>query len=136
MATIEERKKRLGVVKYLIAKSKDSNDLTKKICLFLLDKSDLLSKTLRLKIVPDEKLSQDAVKAISYGMHNMLSSNDSTHLSEILELYDTPYRFFFNYERIKNETFCTNIWLSFKSYDNLAEKVEFDLSAIESVDLV
>jgi hypothetical protein len=125
----------INALKYLIFKSKDADLETKKICFALIDASERFTKPVYFT----SNMSDE-----SYGTHNMVSANGSTHLTEILQAMSTEFIFsthqgFFasvgNFVCImKNgEKNTLTIWLSNTRYDNSA--VEIKKEDVEKLEL-
>jgi len=123
----------IKALKYLILKSKDAGLETKKICFALIDGSEGLTKSVFFTCN-----SKDA----QYGLHDMVSSNGTTHLQEIMKSVGTEMIFsnhggYFDAEGIFNshlkegEDYTHTLWLSKNRYDKTA--LELTKECVEKI---
>lgn len=90
--------KQISALRYLIFKSKDGNELTKKILAFLVEQSHGLSEEVCLTLVEDrEGYTAEEIRDAAVGVDEMLSSNRRTHLHEILQAMGRNFRFCIHY---------------------------------------
>ncbi len=75
----------LDALKYLILVSKDGEVLAKKILLHLIAHSERLTKEVCLTVIEGrEGFTSEEIEKAAYGVHDMQSSNGTTHLSEVM----------------------------------------------------
>lgn len=87
-------KKQVEAIQYLIIASKDASDIAKKLCLFLIEQSENLTKKVCTSIKLEDGFSKEEISAIHEGVCNMKCKHGSTHLSEgILDICGVDYRF-------------------------------------------
>lgn len=115
----------INALKYLIFMSKDAGPETKKACFAMIDASERFTKAVYFT---------GNTKDIQYGVHNMVSSNGTTYLDEILKaigikfLFSHHHGYFissgnFNPEYKNGENHTHTIWLSNERYDKFATEV-------------
>ena len=119
----------INVLKYLITKSKDAGEKTKKACLALIDASQDLSRPVYFT---------GYSKDIAFGVHEMVSTHGSTYLNEIMRLMSTNWSFSHHggyhekttqmfVGRMKDDCKYTHtIWLSPIRYDSKAIGISSD----------
>jgi hypothetical protein len=135
--------KQLQALKYLIIKSKDASDFSKRICFFLLDKSDLLTKPVCTTIIENKEISREQVNDFNHGNHDMRSFGGSTHLHALMGVTGSPFYFSGHcghYSKgglwdTTSDEYSGTIWLSPISYDHHAHKLIFDIKVIDSISL-
>lgn len=125
---------------YLISVSKDINKPAKRVVLWLLYKTDRLTKPVCLCM--NEKVCGKLAENVSFGVHDMSSCNGTTHLGSLVKLTGSKFVFWHHcgvYSKggkyDPRGGGCT-IWISPNSYDDKAEQVVLDLKAINNVKLV
>jgi len=126
----------INALKYLIFMSKDAGPETKKICFALIDASERFKKPVYFT---------GNTKDAQFGVHDMVSSNGTTHLSEILKTVGLKFRFshhdgffvsggnFFQSRFRKGEKHTHTIWLSETCYDRFASEIKKE--DVEKVEL-
>jgi hypothetical protein len=77
--------KQLKALRYLITQSKDASFIAKEVAIFFLNNSESLTKDVYACFTPASGFSKIEVKEIHNGIHNMLSSNGSTFLTQIFQ---------------------------------------------------
>src|SRR3989344_7938377 len=86
--------KQIKALKYLMFKSRDGNDLVKRILVFLINSSKELTEQVSVSLMEDrEGYSRDEVGEVGHGLHDMISSNGSTHLNELMTAVGTELHF-------------------------------------------
>ena len=73
--------KQINALKYLINQSKDANNLTKKVCFFLLDKSNFLTEEVCIYVTTSKGFTEPETRQVSKGVHDMQSAQLSTQLN-------------------------------------------------------
>ena len=136
--------KQIAALKHLILHSKDADELTKKICFFLIEKSELLSRNVLVELLESKAQPKQSLKQVSYGIYNMDSSDGQTHLSEILFAMGTQFRFEFSTAQYPDNKqygdycnkYCVSVWFSSNPVDReSSKKIPFASKAIESIKL-
>lgn len=138
-------KKQVDALKYLILRSKDASELTKKILFFLLEQSNLLRKAVYTSVVEtkDGFSKENAIETYN-GVHDMKSSQAFTHLNEIMVAMGSDFLFYVHagayqadgefkeYEKILSYT----VWLSDKRYDGTAKRIDIKKDTLDEMVLV
>ncbi len=133
-------------MEYLIIKSKDSSEFLKQVCLLLIDRSVLLSKAVCIEL-SEPRLFKDLIQMGARGIHDMHSSQLSTHLDAVMNAMCTNFHFSHHVGHYDEEgkflshnsgayKFAYTIWLSSKTRDHSAEKIRYDYETIKLIDLV
>lgn len=90
--------KQISALKYFIYKSKDCPDLTKRVVWYLIDQSAQLTEEVCLTLYADCLVWQrDEVEQAARGMHDLQSSNGTTHLHALLSLMGCDLDFSYHY---------------------------------------
>ncbi len=130
--------KQVQGLRYLIINSKDSSELTKRICLFLIDSSKGLTKSLVISINTKNGFSKKELGIIMDEVHNMKSANGSTFLNEICTAMGTKFRLSYcmgtGTPRKKVMTSRT-FWWSPENYDHKAHNIEVSRKEIDKIEL-
>jgi hypothetical protein len=128
--------KQIAALKYLIQKSNDSDELTKKICFLLIERSESLSKSVVISITESAEYSSLQIKQVSEGISGMNNPHGTTNLRHILKAMDAQCVFSAHCNLDDaNDRYCIHIWLSPQYHDIEAEKVAFTVKEIELVAL-
>ncbi|MEK7570196.1 MAG: hypothetical protein AAB515_02040 [Patescibacteria group bacterium] len=78
-------KQTILTLKYLISKSKDGDDIAKRILFFLIDNSNGLTEQVSMTLTQDhDGYTKDEIHTAAHKLDYMRSSNGTTHLSEIM----------------------------------------------------
>ena len=134
--------KQFEALKYLIIQSADATEIAKKVCFFLIDKSDNFQKNVRLSATPELGFSKEEVRKIHNGVHDMNSSNADTHMNALFALMGSDYGFQYCQGQYDGEKFVSNansvtIWLKPTSdFINPSEKVDLKKQDLEKVELI
>lgn len=84
----------ISALRWIIFHSKDGNELTKRIMVFLIDSSERLTKEVYISLAPDrEGYNTSEIIIASHNIHNMNSDNCSTHINTILRAMGSEFRF-------------------------------------------
>ncbi len=137
--------KQVEAIKYLILHSKKVSGFAKKICLLLLERSELLTKPISISIIELENgyLRSHAEKMYN-GIHDMCSPNEDTHLNALMLAAGSDFSFSTHsgsYDgkgklvELSGKTSYT-AWLSPTRYDTNAEKIDTELETVRNIALV
>lgn len=86
-------RRQLVALKYLVARSKDGNDIAKRILWALIDGSHGLRESVAISLVADrEGFSASEIFEAGMKTSDFLSCNGSTHIDQILAAMGTPFR--------------------------------------------
>lgn len=76
--------KQIAALKYMIFRSKDGTELSKRILAFLIEESKGLTRSVCLTLMEGrEGYTADEIQTAAHGVSDMLSGNGTTHLHEI-----------------------------------------------------
>jgi hypothetical protein len=90
--------KQIAALKYLITKSKQGNDLVKKILWLLIDASENLTRPVSISLVEKESgFTADELRSAAISWKTMVSCNLTTHLHALCELAGTNLFFSAHY---------------------------------------
>ncbi|MBI5076936.1 hypothetical protein HZB94_00955 [Candidatus Falkowbacteria bacterium] len=129
-------------LKAAIINSKDSHDFAKKTILWLIEKSQRLTKSVALSFIANVKQGRFAC----FGVHDMVSANCTTHLDRVLKNISTKMYFWNHADAFKTNgkefaygNNCYTVWLSREMYDKNPDFLFFDsdevLAEIEAIEL-
>lgn len=85
--------KQIEALKYLIIKSKDADDLAKRILFFLIDKSEGLTKEVSMTVWEGDAFSRNTVNKAAENCNSLKSCSRETHLGELLALIGSEMHF-------------------------------------------
>jgi len=126
---------------YLISKSQIGDENSKKVMLWLLSRSDRLSKSVCLCLAEAEL--GELPNSVLITVHNMKSANDGFHINEIMKVMNTKFRFSVHagcYEGDVNPTKHKSgitIWLSEIMYDKFnSTHQHFEEKMLKTIHLV
>jgi hypothetical protein len=116
---------------YLINKSLDADEKTKKICINLIKASEKLTKSVYATFS-----NEDATKPIMYAIHNMVSDGKNTYLNYLIKLTGSKLKFSSCVGHLKDGKLDKDskegfeyftIWLSEIRYDAKAFEVKIEM---------
>ena len=112
----------IAALKYLIAKSKDASELSKQVMFYLIDQSEGFSKEVAISFSGRTgDYSNEEAMDIVFGVHDMESSNGSTHLDALMKLSGCVFTFSQHGGHYKKGIFNARttggtVWLSKNNY--------------------
>ncbi len=131
-------------VKYLIIHSKDATELAKKILFFLLEQPEALKISTCITVIEgSDGFSKKDVLNIYNSIHDMKSSNGTTHLNEIMKVAGSNFLFFAHagafhpdgefkeYDNLLSYT----VWLSDNRYDFKAKRKSLTKETLIEIEL-
>lgn len=142
--------KQIAALKYLIFNSQDGTKLSKQVLASLIDSSEGLTKDVCLSLVTDrEGYNSEEVLEAANGIHDMQSSNGTTHLHGIISAMGSELDFAFYYgdfdstrtgDPFNNDNDDAQpvrytFWLSRKDNLRQAELVIVNREKLESINL-
>jgi hypothetical protein len=90
--------KQIAALKYLIFKSKDGNELSKRVLAFLIDSSEGLTKDVCLSLVAGrEGYGAEEIHGAADGAYNMQSCDGTTHLDQVFYVMGSELGFSYCY---------------------------------------
>lgn len=90
--------KQIAALRYLIFKSKDGNELAKRVSAFLIDRSEGLVKDVCITLVEGyEGYTANEIQGASSGFDSMTRSNRTTHINQILDAMGSDMGFSVHY---------------------------------------
>lgn len=126
---------------HLISVSMDVGEEAKKVILWLLYKTDRLTKSVGLSLFSEQ--CGELAKNVCFGVHDMLSSKGTTHLADLLGLVGSDFRFCghcgcFNdrHGEFNTKIEGYTIWISPTQYDLGVERIEYAPESIKNIKLV
>lgn len=88
----------VAALRFLIFRSKDGADLTKRIMAHLISESAYLSRAVCLTLIEGrDDFSQDEIQQAANGFHDMNSLGFHTHLTEVLYAMGSDFTFSYHY---------------------------------------
>jgi hypothetical protein len=127
--------KQIAALKYLIAHSRYANNFCKRLCFWLIDHSQQLTKSVSvsIRIHPQDTMAAD-------GAHNMVSNGCTTHLNAIMHAMGTEFHFSHhggtrNVEGLLEGSGGYTFWLSPDYYDRQATQLHFNIEVINQIKL-
>lgn len=145
-------KKQTAALKYMICMAKNEPELSKRVLLFLIDRSRGLTKEVCLSIAEGE-FTADEISEAGIGVGNMQSVSGTTHINQLLAVGGTKLSFSVHYGHIdpfKKGTGRLNTtgqmseiakpmrytwWLADKYYSSRARLVRTDRSVLDVISL-
>jgi hypothetical protein len=95
---MSEWKQRIETLKYLIAKSKDGDEIVKRILFFLIDNSYGLTEEVSMTLTQDQLgYAGQEIDTAARALGKMMSVKNSTHVNEIMSLVGAGLRFSTHY---------------------------------------
>ena len=119
-------------LKGCIARSADASDFTKRLIIWLIDRSNNLSKP--SVVVVSTHWDDTPAERIDTDIQNMVSPDRSTHLHELFTLTGSWYFISRDYDRIVG---C-RVWLAPRLHGKKVpdlQRLNYDLEAIQAIDL-
>ncbi len=143
----------IEALKYLVIKSRDGDDLIKKILFLLIEKSHGLSKEVSISVRETEGLSREELDKATN--HFMNSDSKTTHLGALMRLMGSGLNFSSHYGHYNNEGKVDNtgqfpiteeegkiprrytFWLAKELYGRggMGDHIPFSIQEIRSIEL-
>ena len=88
----------IEMLKFFIVQSNDANDLGKRLIFFLIDVSKGLTEPVSVSFFQDKDgYTEEEINEVANAIHDMRSSNGTTHIAELMYLMGTALRFSVHY---------------------------------------
>lgn len=123
----------IQALKNLIRISPDMTTRAKKLLIWLIGKSENLTKSICVSIPRSDKKQpslENLATEAGYGIHDATSINGKTQLNCILKAMGSRFRF---RSHVMAQYSGYYIWLSSEYYDTQAEKITLNLDEIDSI---
>lgn len=134
-------KKQIAALKYLIFRSKDGANITKRLLAFLINHSMGLTRGVYVNLVGSlNGFSARTIQQAAFGLHDMQSCNGTTHIGQVLIAMGSPL--VFGYRNVsgtqpglKRNQCAWTFWLAQDRTVLDAEFIEVHSSELEQIDL-
>lgn len=121
----------IAALTYIIFNAKDGTELSKRVLTFLVELSGFLTKEVCLSLVAGrEGYTAGEIRAAGHGVHDMESSQGTTHLNQILDAMGSKLKFSVHYgyfdparngdALVWQESDSCTFWLSKETYSRQA----------------
>ncbi len=136
--------RQIEALKIYIAGSKDASNFGKRLCFWLIDQSNNLTRPVCVSIpknCPGTPKGQiELCEQLLNSIHDMISGGNTTHLNSLLTVASTTFRFsvhggIYDEQGELNNFHGYTAWLSPHLYDDKATRLRLDLEKINAIRL-